>query len=64
LSLFERVTNASRLMKRDEPQAPRVTPAAPSQPRLGQLDPSERLAPSNREEDILDIPAFLRRQAN
>ncbi|HUZ72263.1 MAG TPA: cell division protein FtsZ [Stellaceae bacterium] len=65
-SLFERVTNASRLMKRDEPPAgPRVSPAGPpQQPRLGGLDPADRIAAAPREEDLLDIPAFLRRQAN
>jgi cell division protein FtsZ len=64
LSLFERVTNASRLMKRDEPPAPRVSPAGPPQSRLAPVDPADRLAAPTREEDLLDIPAFLRRQAN
>ncbi len=32
--------------------------------KLGGLDPEDRLATSEREEDLLDIPAFLRRQAN
>jgi cell division protein FtsZ len=63
-SLFERVTGATRLLQRDEPaQAHRVTPAAPAQPRLGALDPADRLG-ATKEEDLLDIPAFLRRQAN
>ena len=39
-------------------------PASSGQPRLGGLDSSERLASSNPEDDMLDIPAFLRRQAN
>ena len=39
-------------------------PASSGQPRLGGLDPSERLASTNPEDDLLDIPAFLRRQAN
>jgi cell division protein FtsZ len=51
-------------------QAPRVQaretqrieqPAA--QPMLN-LDPSDRIAAPRAEEDLLDIPAFLRRQAN
>jgi cell division protein FtsZ len=64
-SLFERVTNAGRLMKRDEPApGPRVAPAGPPQPRLGTLDPSDRITAPAREEELLDIPAFLRRQAN
>lgn len=34
------------------------------QPELGSMNPSDRLAQSQGEEDLLDIPAFLRRQAN
>jgi cell division protein FtsZ len=34
------------------------------QPRLTGLDPKDRLSASRAEEDLLDIPAFLRRQAN
>ncbi len=66
-SLFERVTKAGRLLHREEPEPPaRVAPTTPAaaamQPKLGPLDPSER--PGAKEEDMLDIPAFLRRQAN
>ena len=32
--------------------------------KLGGLDPADRLPTSENEEDLLDIPAFLRRQAN
>ena len=64
-SLFERVTNAGRLMKRDEPPAvTRVAPASPPPPRLGVADPADRISPARSDEDVLDIPAFLRRQAN
>jgi len=42
--------------------APQTAPAV--QPRLSGLDPKDRLATSRAEEDLLDIPAFLRRQAN
>jgi cell division protein FtsZ len=42
----------------------KASPEAPSQPRLSGLDPSERLATSKEDEDMLEIPAFLRRQAN
>ena len=35
-----------------------------NQPRLTGLDPAERVGVSQSEEDLLDIPAFLRRQAN
>ncbi|HEY9163823.1 MAG TPA: cell division protein FtsZ, partial [Magnetovibrio sp.] len=34
------------------------------EPTLGGLDPEERLQTSATEDDLLDIPAFLRRQAN
>jgi cell division protein FtsZ len=45
-------------------QPPLATPAPQAvQPRLGGLDPSDRLAPK-AEDDLLEIPAFLRRQAN
>ena len=42
--------------------APAPAPLVTAQPRLGALDPAER--PGGKEEDLLDIPAFLRRQAN
>ena len=47
--------------------APATKPAASPpavQARLSGLDPQDRLASSKTEEDLLDIPAFLRRQAN
>jgi cell division protein FtsZ len=72
-SLFEKVT--SRLTGQQTPKAP-PAPQAPrpqaerqraepvmTQPQL-QLDPADRMAMSRQEEDMLDIPAFLRRQAN
>jgi len=67
-SIFERMTKAGRLLHREEPEPPaaRAAPAAPAvapaQPKLSPLDPMER--PGAKEEDLLDIPAFLRRQAN
>ena len=74
-SLFERVTGVGR--GRTVPVAPPITagpvaPAAPAQPpapqpqqpRLGPLDPADRVTGSKAEEDLLEIPAFLRRQAN
>ena len=70
-SLFEKVT--SRLTGQQKappaPQAPRPQAerqrAEPvmTQPQL-QLDPADRMSLSRQEEDMLDIPAFLRRQAN
>jgi cell division protein FtsZ len=44
------------------PAQRRVEPQA-LQPQL-QLDPADRMSISRAEEDMLDIPAFLRRQAN
>ncbi len=62
-SLFERVTGVARRPAAEAEPAPRVGPTMPAQPRLGALDPADRLSPS-KDEDLLDIPAFLRRQAN
>jgi cell division protein FtsZ len=50
------------------PTAPRPATAPsgaprPAQPRLASLEPEEQSA-SAKEDDLLDIPAFLRRQAN
>jgi cell division protein FtsZ len=66
-SLIERVTGVGRA--RPAPQEPERTarqpipPAIkPAQPRLASLEPEDR--PSSKEDDLLDIPAFLRRQAN
>ncbi len=67
-SLFERVKSVGR----QRPAEPELTswnqPAAPqrqgqNQPRLGSVDQSDRILPT-KEEELLDIPAFLRRQAN
>ena len=44
------------------PQPAAVTPR-PAQPRLAPLEPEERSG-NSKEDDLLDIPAFLRRQAN
>jgi cell division protein FtsZ len=75
-SLFERVTGTgraarARFSRAQHAQADHGTAgearkeAPPAQPRLRGLDPSERLVgPRAGEEDLLDIPAFLRRQAN
>ncbi len=45
------------------PTAP-VAAQPDQQPRLSGLDPSERIGTRQTDEDLLDIPAFLRRQAN
>ncbi|HEV7369297.1 cell division protein FtsZ [Arenibaculum sp.] len=75
-SLFERVTGLGRrIMEGSEPGDPAVrqqaqtsaprsaAPAPQPQQRLA-ADPMERPRMSSPEEDLLDIPAFLRRQAN
>jgi cell division protein FtsZ len=70
-SLFERVTGVGRARSAQAepvtaaPVAPPQPPAPqPQQPRLGPLDPADRVTVSKGEEDLLEIPAFLRRQAN
>ena len=65
-SLIERVTGVGRA--RSNPPVPAPRPAAPpakavAQPRLAPLEPDDRPGLS-KEDDLLDIPAFLRRQAN
>jgi cell division protein FtsZ len=79
-SLFERVTglagNTSGKAEAPVPFKPKAATPAPTpvpepapvvteeQNQLGGLDESDRLTPAQPEEDLLDIPAFLRRQAN
>jgi len=65
-SLIERVTGVGRA----RPAVPDPAPRPPAQsakqvapPRLAPLEPEDRPGLS-KEEDLLDIPAFLRRQAN
>jgi cell division protein FtsZ len=67
-SLFERVKSVGRQRGPAEPDLTswnQQTPAqrqGQQQPRLGTVDQSDRILP--KEEELLDIPAFLRRQAN
>ena len=79
-SLFERVTGSAKntingfSLSRSEPQAaepekseasaPVAELAAVSEPTLGGMDSEERIQGSSTDDDLLDIPAFLRRQAN
>jgi cell division protein FtsZ len=63
LSLFERVTGTGRARKTAFQRPPEPAAESP-QPRLGGLESAERIAPAPSHDDILDIPAFLRRQAN
>lgn len=69
-SLFTRMTG---MVGKKPPQtSPEASPqhvvdintAEPKQARLGALDNSERVALTRQDDDIMDIPAFLRRQAN
>jgi cell division protein FtsZ len=74
-SLIERVTGVARARmtapapaapaaeRAPRPATPTAAPTRPIQPRLTSLEPEERTA-NSKEEDLLDIPAFLRRQAN
>jgi cell division protein FtsZ len=75
LSLFGVVTGIGRSRAPAAPVAPAPAPASSpaaaskpaqplAQPRLGGVDPQERPALSRSDEDTLDIPTFLRRQAN
>jgi cell division protein FtsZ len=83
-SLFERVTNAGRLIHPQEEALPKVAPQAAIEPAPHALKPVEAYSvrpepqaaqpvpqaakperPARpRDEDLLEIPAFLRRQAN
>jgi cell division protein FtsZ len=68
-SLFASVMGAGRSSKASkadsEPQAPQVaSPTAEKGMRLGAVNAEERLPSSQPEDDLLDIPTFLRRQAN
>ena len=62
-TLFERVTGAARARQAARPPAKEESAPA-MQPRLSGLDRGDRLPTSRTEDDLLDIPAFLRRQAN
>ena len=69
-TLFERMTGAGRArVQREEPQPVKTETKAdsastPAQPSLDGLDPHDRVEPSSADADLLEIPAFLRRQAN
>jgi cell division protein FtsZ len=70
-NLIHRVTGAGRSGGRngkphEADYAAPTAAAAPTMkpPRFGNINPEERLPQSKPEEELLDIPAFLRRQAN
>jgi cell division protein FtsZ len=64
-SLIERVTGVGRARSAPAERAPRPVPppVRPAQPRLTPLEPDDTPG-LGKEDDLLDIPAFLRRQAN
>ena len=61
-NLFARVIGAgpARVSKSEQPDADATRP----QPRIGTMSAEEKLPTSQTADDLLDIPAFLRRQAN
>ena len=76
-SLFERVTGTGRAAKKkkEEPAGeetgktePTISAPAAEEPekndRIAGLNPEDRVPDQRDEDDLLDIPAFLRRQAN
>ena len=76
LTLFERMTGSGRARTQAEPTPPLIkteskaepkpetTDTDPGQPQLGGLESTDPAPPSAAEEEMLEIPAFLRRQAN
>lgn len=60
LSLFEKVTGTGRAAKAETAPDKQET----GQAEIGGLDPTDRLPETQSGDDLLDIPAFLRRQAN
>ncbi len=66
-SLFQRMIggrHAPAPSPRPQPTMKAPSSSGPTAARLGALDPADRLQGTANEEDYLDIPAFLRRQAN
>jgi cell division protein FtsZ len=62
-SLFQRIIGRGSHAEAPRPAQPAPRQQPQAAPRLSGVDPAER-APQSSEEDYLDIPAFLRRQAN
>jgi len=67
-SLFERVVGISRARSEPIPMERAKPPAAEAKAQVGptglRASPEERAPASLPDDDLLDIPAFLRRQAN
>ena len=66
-SLFDRITArpspAGTPLEPPRQAPPAAAPALTTSPKL-KAEPADRIAASAPEDDLLDIPAFLRRQAN
>ena len=62
-SMMNRIAKPEPVMRAPAPQPAAPAPQPAAQARLA-LDPTDRLTARPSEEDMLDIPAFLRRQAN
>ena len=73
-SLFERVTGTGRARKPSDtpemqhtqavPVAPQTETQTRQEPRFEGVDEKPAPQPTRADEDMLEIPAFLRRQAN
>ena len=73
-TFFERVTGVAAREKSAPAHEERIEPeAGPARPpetdeteqeKLGSMDPARRVTPTDADREMLDIPAFLRRQAN
>jgi cell division protein FtsZ len=61
--LFRKVTGSGGLMRRNLPEAPHQAPVAPRVETLPEM-PRQASRQTHQDEIGLDIPAFLRRQAN
>ncbi|HZF34719.1 MAG TPA: cell division protein FtsZ [Candidatus Angelobacter sp.] len=62
-AMMTRISKPDPVMRTPTPQPAAPTPQPAVQTRLA-LDPTDRLTARPSEEEMLDIPAFLRRQAN
>ncbi|MDJ0610520.1 MAG: cell division protein FtsZ [Kiloniellales bacterium] len=67
--LFDRVAGAARAKQEldvaeDSAPVPEIRAASLNEPRVSSLEAAKPVASGHAEEELLDIPAFLRRQAN
>ncbi len=57
-------TKAGKPEESEQAAEPAAQQGTMKAPRFGTVSPEERLPQSKPEDELLDIPAFLRRQAN